>query len=296
MTSSNPSSRRARKKNENPGKNMTLTGHLADLRNCLVISVLSFLAAAIICFYFAPDFIVYAMSRADGYMFIQTGVAELMAQYIKVALIAGLVFASPIIIWQVEKFVGPALKKSEERKFLGVLIGGLVLFLVGAMFANFIVIPFTLRFFLNLNTIDIGGYYSIKEYISYLVAMLFSFGLVFEIPVVVAILSSFGLMKPQWMKVARRYVIVACVLVGAVITPPDITSQIMVAIPMYILFEISIVICTVIYRSRCKKLIAEGLDPDEVEALKKEERESGSRWAMAKSIVERKDQEKKKDN
>lgn len=272
---------------------MTLTGHLSDLRNCLVIIALTFIVAAVVCYYFAPDFITYAMGRADEYDFIQTGVAELMAQYIKVALIAGLVISSPVIIWQVEKFVGPGLKKSEERKFLAVLIGGLVMFVIGALFANFIVIPFTLQFFLSLNTIGISGLYSIKEYISYIVTMLFSFGLVFEIPVVVAVLSTLGLMKPQWMKAARRFVIVACVFLGALITPPDITSQIMVAIPMYILYEVSIVICNVIYTQRIRKMIAQGIDPEDEEAARKAEK-STSRWALAKAMVDKKDQEKKK--
>ncbi len=272
---------------------MSLTGHLADLRNCLVIIALTFIVLAIICYYFAPDFITYAMSRAEGYSFIQTGVAELMAQYIKVALIAGLVLSSPVIIWQVEKFVGPGLTKSEENKFLAVLIGGLIMFVIGALFANFIVIPFTLQFFLSLNTIGIGGMYSIKEYISYIVTMLFSFGLVFEIPVVVAVLSTLGLMKPQWMKAARRFVIVACVFLGALITPPDITSQILVAIPMYILYEASIVICTLIYNQRIRRMIAQGIDPEDEEAARRAQK-SDSRWALAKAMVEKKDQEKKK--
>ncbi len=167
------------------------------------------------------------------------------------------------------------------------------MFAIGALFANFIVIPFTLQFFLSLNTIGISGLYSIKEYISYIVTMLFSFGLVFEIPVVVAVLSSLGMMKPQWMKSARRFVVVACVLVGAIITPPDITSQIMVAIPMYILYEISIWICTFIYNQRCRKMIAQGIDPEDEEATRAAEKSTG-RWALAKAMVEKKDQEKKK--
>ena len=86
------------------------------------------------------------MSLAEGYTFVQTGVSELLAQYIKVSLIAAFVVDSPIIVWQIVKFVGPGLKRSEEAKFLLVLLAGLVLFAMGAMFATFVVIPFTLQF------------------------------------------------------------------------------------------------------------------------------------------------------
>ncbi len=285
-----------KKKNDNPEKRMTLTGHLKDLRNCVIICAVTFLVCMLISYVFAPSFIVYAMSRAEGYQFIQTGVAELLGQYIKVAMIAGLVFSSPVIAWQIERFVGPGLKQSEKVRFITVMVGGLILFVIGACFANFIVIPFTLQFFLGLNTIGISGLYSIKEYISYVVALLFSFGLVFEIPVVVAVLSSFGLMKPEWMKTGRRYVLVACVILAAVITPPDIASQIMVAIPMYIIYELSIGVCTVICRSRRKKLAAEGIDPDEAEAEKKKEKAETSRWALARAVVDEQDQAKKAQN
>ena len=118
--------------------------------------VVTYLAAACGCYYFAPQFITYAMSLAEGYTFVQTGVSELLAQYIKVSLIAAFVVDSPVIVWQIVKFVGPGLKRSEEAKFLLVLLAGLVLFAMGAMFATFVVIPFTLQFFLSLNTIEIA--------------------------------------------------------------------------------------------------------------------------------------------
>ncbi len=264
---------------------MTFSGHFKDLRNCLIICAVTFLLCTLVSYYFAPVFITYAMSRAEGYTFIQTGVAELLGQYIKTAMISGLVFSSPVIAWQAERFIGPGLKRGENVKFIAVMIAGLVLFVIGACFANFIVIPFTLQFFLGLNTIGIGGFYSIKEYISYIVALLFSFGLVFEIPVVTSVLTSAGLMKPRWMKAGRRYILVLCVLLAAVITPPDIASQIMVAIPMYVIYEISILISSVIYRSKCKKR-----DPDDSE--KNEKKAESSRWALAKAAAERKEREK----
>lgn len=279
----------------NSDKTMSVWEHVKELRTCLVVIAVTYVAAIFGCYYFAPEFITYAMGLAKGYTFVQTGVSELLAQYIKVSLIAAFVVDSPIIVWQIVKFVGPGLKKSEEAKFLVVLLGGLILFAIGAMFATFVVIPFTLQFFLSLNTIQIGGMYSIKEYVGYIMALLFSFGLIFEIPIVAAVLTAFGLMKPQWMKSGRRIVIVLCFLCGAIITPPDIASQVMVAIPMYLLFEISVVISTVVWKNRCRKLIAQGIDPDENYRQEQEKRAKGSRWAAAKAAVEKTDAQKSKE-
>ena len=273
---------------------MSIWAHIQELRNCLVIIAVSYVLAAAVCYYFAPEFITWAIDLAEGYTFVQTGVAELLAQYIKVALITGVVVDMPIILWQVLRFVGPGLKRSEEIKFLVILFGGLVLFAVGAGFAVLVVIPFTLQFFLSLNTIHIGEMYSIKEYISYLVSVLFSFGLIFEIPIVAAVLSAVGLLKPQWMRKARRAVLVLCFLIGAIITPPDVASQVMVAVPMYLLFELSVVISALIYKHRCKKLQAAGVRPDELDEDSEEKRQNrSSRWAAAKAAVERRDAQKK---
>lgn len=279
----------------NNDRNMSVWEHLHELRAGLVVIAVTYVAAVLGCYYFAPQFITYAMSLAKGYFFVQTGVSELLAQYIKVSLIAAFVVDSPIIIWQIVKFVGPGLKRSEEARFLLVLFAGLILFALGALFATFVVIPFTLQFFLSLNTVGIGGMYSIKEYVGYIVSLLFSFGLIFEIPVVAAILTSFGLLRPQWMRGGRRIVIVLCLICGAIITPPDIASQVMVAIPMYVLFEISVLISAAVYQKRRQKLIAQGIDPEENDRKEKEKRAKSSRWAAAKAAVGKKDSQKSKE-
>ncbi len=276
------------KRKSNPNKEMTLWGHLGELRTCVFISIGTFLIATVVSYSFADTLTQQAISHADGYIFIQTGVAELMGQYIKVSVLSGLVISLPIIAWQLYKFVGPGLTKSEEAKFLSVLIGGLALFAVGCVFAYKLVIPFTLQFFRNINTIDVEGLYSIKEYISYLTMLMFSFGVIFEIPVVVALLTWIGFLKPQWMKASRRIVIVICVVIGAVITPPDVVSQTTVAVPMILLYEVGIVICSVIYKSRPHD------EDEEEEKTKKPKSKQAERWAAAKRIVDIQDAEKKK--
>lgn len=276
---------------KNSSKSMSIWGHLKELRTCLVVIAVTYAAATIVCYCFAPEFITYAISLAKGYTFVQTGVAELLAQYILVSLIAGAVLDSPVIVWQVMKFVGPGLKLSEEIKLLAVLLSGLLLFAAGTLFAACVMVPFTLQFFLSLNTIGIRGMYSIREYISYMVSLLFAFGLIFEIPIASAVLASLGLLRPQWMRNSRRIVLVLCFVIGAVLTPPDVASQIIMAVPMYLLFEASTVICAVVYNRRCKRLTAQGLDPDET-CQKKERKPGMGRWAAAKAAEEK--EEKKK--
>lgn len=282
------------KQRKNSGRSMSVWGHLKELRTCIVIIAVTYAAVSAVCYYFAPEFISYAMGLAQGYTFVQTGVAELLGQYIMVALIAGAVVDSPVILWQIMRFVGPGLKRAEEIRFLAVLTGGLLLFAAGTLFALYIMVPFTLQFFLSLNTVGIRGMYSIREYIGYIVSLLFAFGVIFEIPVASAVLTSLGLLKPQWLRGSRRIVLVLCFLIGAVLTPPDVVSQVIMAVPMYLLFEASVVICAIVYRGRCKKLRALGLEPDEP-GRKKEKKDGKSRWAAAKAAVEAKDAQKKQD-
>ena len=278
-------------------RKMTLTQHLGDLKKCLIIIGAVFAVAFIVCYIFSSDFITVVVGINPDYEFVQSDVTEMLAQQMKVALIAALVIDSPIIIWQVHSFVSPGLTRSEDRKFLMVLIGGLALFATGALFCYFIVIPFTLSFFKSLNTIDaVASLINLKNYISYIVALLVAFGLIFEMPVIAAVLSAIGLLKPKGMTAARRYIVVVFFILGALITPPDIMSQCMVALPMILLYEVSILICKVIYTSKRKKLIAQGIDPDEEEEDDEDEEKPVGRWAAAKAQVELADARKKKAN
>ncbi len=266
---------------------MTFTQHLGAFKNCLIVIAAVYVVAFIGCYIFSSEFITAMVNINPDYDFVQSDVTEMLAQQLKVALIAALVIDSPVIVWQVHSFVSPGLTRAEDRKFLLILIGGLLLFAVGAVFCYIIVIPFTLKFFKGLNTIEaVASLINLKNYISYIVALLLAFGCIFEMPVVAAILSAVGLIKPKMMVAARQYVIVVFFILGAAITPPDIMSQCMVAIPMIVLYELSILICRVIYNAKRKKLIAQGIDPDEEEEEEKEEKQKESRWASAKAQVE----------
>lgn len=275
----------AGKKARSPDGTMTISEHLSELRKVLVTVAAVFLLVTLVSYYFAARFVRLCLDLAVGYSFVQTGPAELLAQYVKMAIIVGLVAAVPVAIWQVYRFASPGLTRSESRVFLCVMLSGVFFFLVGAAFCIWIVLPFMLQFFLSLNTIEVAGLYSVKEYMSYLYGVITAFGIIFEIPVIASILALIGVLKPELMVKGRRLVIVICFIVGAAITPTDVLSQLLVAVPMIVLYEVSILLVRLIAKGRSLR------NPEEVEQeeARKERmrRERISRWKRAAAQAER---------
>lgn len=290
-----PMSKKANKrKAQNPGGVMTVTEHLNELKKVLITIVMTFVVVMLVGYYFAARFVRMCLDLAEGYTFVQTGPAELLGQYVKMAIILGIVAAVPVAIWQIYRFASPGLKKNESRVFLAVMVSGVAFFLVGATFCVLIVLPFMLQFFLSLNTIDVQGMYSVKEYMSYLYGVIVAFGIIFEIPVLASLLALFGILKPDIMASGRRAVIVLCFIIGAAITPTDVVSQMLVAIPMWLLYEFSIFLVRIIAGVRARR------NPETVE--KEEERqkeirtERKNRWERAAAEVNRQQQEKETAN
>lgn len=244
-------------------KNMTLSGHLRELRNrvviCIVCLVVSFLAGL----NFAEE-IVNALTdigKAYGYTFVFISPQELLLQYFSVAMLAAVCITLPVILYQIWAFVQPGLKKNENVLFLSALIFGLLCFVVGVMFAYKIMLPFMLRFLIGLSAgSDITASVSVQNYIGFLLTIFMIMGIVFELPVIAVLLTQMGLVKISWMRKGRKVIIVLIFLIAALITPPDIVSQIMVAFPMIGLYELSIIICTFLQKLRRKRKKEENAD------------------------------------
>ena len=204
---------------------MSLSGHLRELRNRILVYVIALVAALLAGLHYAPDIVEKFLNIGAGYdyHFVYIAPQELMIQYFFVAFVFGICITFPILVYQVWAFIRPGLKKSENTLFLFAILCGLLCFCAGAAFAYKVMLPFMLYFF---------------------VTVLIIFGIVFELPVVSVILNFLGLLKVQWMKSGRRVVIVLIFVVAALITPPDIVSQTLVALPMIVLYEISIILCT----------------------------------------------------
>ena len=164
-----------------------------------------------------------------------------------------LILCSPITVYEIWAFVEKGLYKHEKRYILISLFFGLILFVMGAVFCYFIVLPTTLNFFLKIAITEVKSMISVQSYVSFVNMMLLAFGVIFEMPVVVFLLTKLGLLKPAFLKKNRAYIIIVIFILAAFITPPDVVSQIMLGIPMVVLLELSILVCTLVDKSNRKK-------------------------------------------
>ena len=178
--------------------------------------------------------------------------------YVRIAMIGGVVIAVPVIIYEIWRFIQPGLTKSEQKATLIVLALGLLLFCLGAVFSFKIVLPIVLVFFAGLDTSGtIQAMVSIENYISFMVTMLVTFGVVFELPIVTVLLTKVGILNPRFLSKNRKYVLLIILTVAAFITPPDVTSQVLVAGPMYVLFEFSLVLCKILFKKKLESEASE---------------------------------------
>ncbi len=229
---------------------LTLVEHLGELRKRLIISAIAIILGTMACYNFIDDIVELIVKPAEGLDFIYLSPPELFIAYVKVSLVLGLVVASPIVLFQIWMFIKPGLKDKEKRYVLFAMFMGIIFLLLGIVFAYYIIIPMTIRFFVTMSANDIEPLFSFSSYISYISSILLSFGLVFELPLIVILLTQLGLVAPNTFKRYRKMVILGIFVVAAILTPPDVVSQSMMALPMIILYEFSIVIATIIYRKK----------------------------------------------
>ena len=231
---------------------MTLTGHLKELRNRLIICAVVFVVG-VIGFLAVSDKLIdllTAMARNANYTFVFLAPQEKLMQYFRVSLIAAVVITVPVALYQIYAFAKPGLKRSESFFFKLVLLLGLMLFCVGILFAYKVTLPFMLNFLVTLEGTDyITASISIESYINLCLTMFIIFGCVFEMPLVTIILAKMGIANPE-MKKGRGVAIVLIFLVAAIITPPDIVSQCFVAVPMCLLYFVSIFLSGIFYKPR----------------------------------------------
>lgn len=166
--------------------------------------------------------------------------------YMEVILIGGIILSIPNIIYQFWKFIEPALRPSERRYISAIVIFTSFCFISGIVFAYFVMLPTALNFLAQFGTAMIENSISIDEYVSFVVSMCLVAGIVFELPMVSFFLSKIGILKPQFMRKYRKHAIVAILIISGILTPsPDVTSMLLLAVPLCILYEISIIICKV---------------------------------------------------
>ena len=236
---------------------MNLFGHLDELRKRLtVIAVVNLVASAVL--FTKADFVLdYFLAINPGMELVFITPSELLVVYFQLSLIMALILCSPITFYEIWAFVEKGLYRKEKIYISLTLVFGVIFFIGGVAFCYFMVLPTTLKFFMRIAISDVSSMISIKSYISFINTMLLCFGAVFEMPVLVFLLSKLEILTPDFLKKNRGLLIVVIFILAAVITPPDVISQIMLAVPMILLLQLSIVICTVVYKTNRRKQTVE---------------------------------------
>ena len=224
----------------------TLVEHLGDLRKRLIIVAVVIIISTLACYNYINYIIDYVIRPAKGLDFIYLTPPELFLAYVKLALIAGIAITSPITISQIWFFVRPGLDKAEKRYILLALISGALFFATGVTFAYRVILPVTLNFFVKLKLDGIEPMFSFGSYVGFINSILLAFGLVFEMPIVVVLLTKLNIITANTLKKNRKIFVLIIVVVAALLTPPDVVSQLLLAVPMLVLFELSVILSTIV--------------------------------------------------
>jgi sec-independent protein translocase protein TatC len=245
---------------------MPLLDHLIELRNRLMWAAAAILVAFLVCYQFKEAiyrFLSHPLAEVfngeAGRKMIATGLTEIFFTYIKVSFWAAVCLAFPVVAVQIWKFVAPGLYKNEKRAFLPYICATPILFLMGASLAYFVVIPYAFKFFVSFETPGAPGALPIEieakvnEYLSLVMTLLLAFGVAFQLPVLLTLMARAGIITSQGLISKWRYAVVGMFGVAAVLTPPDVVSQTSLAIPLILLYVLSIFSCRWVEKQRAKR-------------------------------------------
>ncbi len=227
-------------------KKMTLMEHFSELRRRLLWCAFIFLMAFVFGWYVAPwvqEFLTMPLLNVwDGNLLYNAITDGLMIR-LSLSMVVALIVLIPVALWHVWAFVAPGLKKNEKKFIWPLMIASPILFLIGAAFAFYILFPFVFGFFIELNkssNVPAIVLPAVRDYLSFAISLLKVFGVAFQLPILMIFLNRIGVLPRSRVVAMRRYAIILVVVVAAVLTPPDIVSQVLLAVPMWLLFELSI--------------------------------------------------------
>ncbi|MBW1981721.1 MAG: twin-arginine translocase subunit TatC [Deltaproteobacteria bacterium] len=231
--------------NETLDDKMPFTEHLEELRQRLIVCFVAIGVGFVICYFFAKQLfailmrpLIQVMPAGDKLIF--TALPEAFFTYLKVAFLAGVGLATPVIIYEFWRFIAPGLYQKERRALLPIVLFSTFFFVGGALFGYFVVFPFGFKFFIGFASENIKALPSIREYLSFAAKLLFAFGLIFELPLFTFFLARLGLVDAKLLRSKQKYAILIIFVVAAILTPPDVVTQIMMSGPLILLYELSI--------------------------------------------------------
>lgn len=253
------------------GSKAPLLDHLIELRRRLLWSVVALLGCFFVAFYFSDDLLAFLgqplleaydrVGAGERQTLIYTKLYEAFFTKIKVSLFAAFLFAFPIIANQIWGFVAPGLYRQEKRALLPFLLATPILFFLGAALAYFVAMPTVFTFLLKMqgetDGVSLQALPSVGDYLDFAMSLIFAFGLCFLVPIALMLLERAGIIDVKQLQSFRRYAIVIAFVIAAVVTPPDVVSQFMLAVPMIILYELSIIAIRVTHRREAARALTE---------------------------------------
>jgi sec-independent protein translocase protein TatC len=228
---------------------MQLTDHLAELRKRMIITLLIFILALIGSLIFIEDLYHYLVRDLDGKLAL-LGPGDILWVYMVIATVFAVAFTIPVAAYQVWKFVKPALSIEEQRATLLFIPGLSILFILGISFGYFVLFPLVLSFLLEIAGNQFETFFTAEKYFQFMLHLTLPFGFLFEMPAVVMFLTRLGIVSPEKLVKGRKIAYFLLVAISVLITPPDLISDVLVIIPLFILYEISISLSKIVYKKR----------------------------------------------
>jgi sec-independent protein translocase protein TatC len=229
-------------------KELGFLDHLEELRGRIIKSILSILLFSIVAYVFSERLLDFVTRPIPEVYFMAP--TEAFSTRIKISLIAGIIVSVPVIFYHAWKFIVPGLFEKEVKLIIPAVLASTIFFLIGATFCFWFVLPLSMKFLLGFGTEKLKPMIKIKDYISFVSYMILAFGSVFELPVISYFLGRIGIITPRTLIKGRKYAVTTILILAAVITPPDVFSQFMLAGPLYFLYEVSIIVVKIIQRKK----------------------------------------------
>lgn len=238
---------------------MPFTSHLVELRKRLIVSIIAVAIGFGISYNYSNElFTILAKPLPPHTTFAFTRLIEPFFTYLKVSLLTGIFLSSPVLIYEVWAFIAPGLQENERKWVLPIVSSSVVLFIGGALFGYFLVLPFGYTYFLSFSTDTIHPMLSMDEYFSFTTKFLLAFGIVFELPLFILFLARLGIVDAKMLSVYRKYAVLVIFIAAAILTPtPDAFSQILMAAPMMVLYEVGIITARIFGKKRIEKGVEE---------------------------------------
>ncbi|MGA1795917.1 MAG: twin-arginine translocase subunit TatC [bacterium] len=232
---------------------LPFTSHLGEIRYRLIRIIIFLAILFVICFYLSESILDLLRAPIKDFDLIFISPTEAFFAHLKLAFFTALALCIPFILYHVWEFISPGLKILERKHTLPFVIFSTLSFVCGALFAYFLILPLGLRFLLTYKTSSLTANITIGYYIGFVSRLILVFGIIFELPLIILFLTKIGIMKPAMLTKNRKYAVLIIFILSAILTPPDVVTQILMAIPLLFLYEISVVVCRATYRKRQEK-------------------------------------------